>query len=137
MRILYLEAKMFKIAKCILNACFKNPWVLEVMSMLVDINEKIILWLWSPESSFFISEQLFLRTPFFPEHVHWVLTRIAWTLIRGRYFRQILMGHEMFLKIFDGPQNLFLCASFLIFSVNSLKFWVKHAQTSHQGDLKN
>ena len=28
--ILYLEAKMFKIEKCILNyACFKHPWVLQ------------------------------------------------------------------------------------------------------------
>ena len=42
--ILYLEAKMFKIEKCILSyACFKNLWVLEVTSMLVDNNEKIVL----------------------------------------------------------------------------------------------
>ena len=25
-----------------------------------------------------------------------------------RYFRHILMGHEMFFKIFDGPLNIFL-----------------------------
>ena len=57
---------MFKIEKCILNyACFKHPWVLEVMSMSVDINEKIVLWLWSPGIFFFNSEQLYLRTPFF------------------------------------------------------------------------
>ena len=35
-------------------------------------------------------------------------------LCRGiKYFRHILMGHEIFLKIFDGPQNNLLC-SFLI-----------------------
>ena len=57
---------MFKIEKCILTyACFKHPWVLEVMSMSVNINEKIVLWLWSSGTFFFISEQLFSRTPFF------------------------------------------------------------------------
>ena len=30
-------------------------------------------------------------------------------------FRQILMDHEIFLKFFDGPQNIFLCASFFFF----------------------
>ena len=40
---------MLKIEKCIINyACFKHPWVLEVMFMSVDINEKIVLRLWSP-----------------------------------------------------------------------------------------
>ena len=35
-------------------------------------------------------------------------------LCRGiKYFSHILMGHEIFLKIFDGPQNNLLC-SFLI-----------------------
>ena len=40
---------------------------------------------------------------------------------RGRsalkYFRHILMGHEISLKYFDGRQKNFLCASFLIFPV--------------------
>ena len=27
-----------------------------------------------------------------------------------KYFRQILMGHEIFFKIFHGPQNIFLCS---------------------------
>ena len=30
-------------------------------------------------------------------------------------FRQILVGHEIFLKIFDGPQKILLCPSFLFF----------------------
>ena len=25
-----------------------------------------------------------------------------------KYFRHILMGHEIFFKVFDGPQNVFL-----------------------------
>ena len=31
-----------------------------------------------------------------------------------KYFRHILMGHETFFKIFDGPQNIFLCSIFII-----------------------
>ena len=31
-----------------------------------------------------------------------------------KYFRHILMGHEIFVKIFDGPQNIFLCSIFVI-----------------------
>ena len=34
-----------------------------------------------------------------------------------KYFRHILMGHEISLKNFDGRQKNFLCASFLIFPV--------------------
>ena len=29
-------------------------------------------------------------------------------------FRHILIGHEIFFKIFDGPQNIFLCSIFVI-----------------------
>ena len=29
-------------------------------------------------------------------------------------FKHILMGHEMVLKIFDGPQNIFLCSPLVI-----------------------
>ena len=29
-------------------------------------------------------------------------------------FRRILMGHEIFFKIFDGPQNVFLCSIFVV-----------------------
>ena len=32
-----------------------------------------------------------------------------------KYFRHKLMGQEILLKIFDGPQKVFLCCSFLIF----------------------
>ena len=31
-----------------------------------------------------------------------------------KYFRHILIGHEIFFKIFDGPQNIFLCSIFVI-----------------------
>ena len=30
-----------------------------------------------------------------------------------KYFRHILMGHEIYFKIFDGPQNIFLCSIFV------------------------
>ena len=29
-------------------------------------------------------------------------------------FKHILMGHEIFLKIFDGAQNIFLCSPLVI-----------------------
>ena len=40
-----------------------------------------------------------------------------------KYFRHILMGHEIFLKIFDGPQNIFLWSILIIlfFKLNRLK----------------
>ena len=38
-----------------------------------------------------------------------------------KYFRHILMGDEIFLKIFDGPQKAFSCFLFLIFLVASFK----------------
>ena len=31
-----------------------------------------------------------------------------------KYFRHILMGDEIFFKIFDGPQNIFLRSIFVI-----------------------
>ena len=31
-----------------------------------------------------------------------------------KYFRHILMCHETFFKIFDGPQDIFLCSIFVI-----------------------
>ena len=41
-----------------------------------------------------------------------------------KYFRHILIGHEIFIKIFDGPQNIFLCSVFkiLFFEFQSLSF---------------
>ena len=30
------------------------------------------------------------------------------------YFRHLLMGHEIFFKIFDGLQNIYICSIFLI-----------------------
>ena len=62
----YLKAKMFKIEKCISNyVCFKHSWVLEVMSLSVDINEKIVLWPWSPGSFFYFRAANFKNTFFF------------------------------------------------------------------------
>ena len=31
-----------------------------------------------------------------------------------KYFRHILMDHEIFFKIFDGPQNIFFSSIFVI-----------------------
>ena len=31
-----------------------------------------------------------------------------------KYSRHILTGHEILLKSFDGPQNIFLCSNFVI-----------------------
>ena len=31
-----------------------------------------------------------------------------------KYFRHILMGHEIFSKNLDGPQNIVLCSIFII-----------------------
>ena len=51
--------------------------------------------------------------------VHWVCRRGGgglWDFVGAmKYFRHILMGHEIFFKIFDGPQNIFLCSIFIIF----------------------
>ena len=40
-----------------------------------------------------------------------------------KYFRHILMSHEIFFKIFDGPRNIFLCSIFIIlfFKLKELK----------------
>ena len=40
-----------------------------------------------------------------------------------KYFRHILMGHEIFFKIFDVPQNIFLRSIFkiLLFKLKGMK----------------
>ena len=40
-----------------------------------------------------------------------------------KYFRHILIGHEVFFKIFDGPRNI-SCSIFIIlfFKVKGLKY---------------
>ena len=44
------------------------------------------------------------------------------------------MGHEIFFKIFNGPQNVFLCSTFIIsFCVKGVG--AQNIQTSHKGDL--
>ena len=40
------------------------------------------------------------------------------------YLRNILMGHKIFFKFFDGPRNIFLCSIFIILFFK-LK-WLKH-----------
>ena len=66
MSILYLEAKISKMENCILNCTFiKHLWVLEVMSMLVDVSKKIVLWLWSPGSFFYFRAAIFKSNFFF------------------------------------------------------------------------
>ena len=35
-----------------------------------------------------------------------------------KYFRHKMMGHEIFFKIFDGPQSIFLCSIFVILFFN-------------------
>ena len=49
----------------------------------------------------------------------------GWRVFVGvmRYFRQILMGHEIFFKIFNGKQNISLCSIFVIlfFKVRGLE----------------
>ena len=57
-----------------------------------------------------------------------------------KYFRHTLMGHEIFLKSLDGPQNTFLCF-FLVLTFIKLisKFkwvWAENAQTGYQQDLR-
>ena len=96
---------MFKIEKCILNyACFKHPWLVEVMSMLVDINEKIVLSLWSPGRCFLNFRAAIFKNTFFPEHLQWVLSRIAWTLITAEKF------NNLFITKMLTPQNcVYVC----------------------------
>ena len=41
-----------------------------------------------------------------------------------KYFRHLLMGHEIFFEIFDGPRSIFLCSIFimLFFKLKALKY---------------
>ena len=97
---------MFKTEKRLLNyACFKHPWVLEVMSMSVEINEKMFCD-YGYLAVFLISQQLFLRTPFFPEHFQWVLPRIAWTLITAEKFNNSFIRKNRQLSFLYGPESL-------------------------------
>ena len=61
----------------------------------------------------------------------------AWRVFVGimKYFRQILMGNEIFFKVFDGPQNIFLCSIFVILFFK-LRGWSTNIQTSHKGYLR-
>ena len=53
-----------------------------------------------------------------------------------KYFRHILMRHEIFFKIFDGPQDIFLCSIFAISFFKLREVGAQSVQTSHQGDLR-
>ena len=50
------------------------------------------------------------------------------------------MDYEIFLKIFDGPQNIFLCSILILtFSKFMRKFkwvWAENVQTGHQESLR-
>ena len=48
----------------------------------------------------------------------------------------MLMGHEIFFNIFDGPQNIFLCSIFVILCFKLKGLEQKNIQTGHQGDLR-
>ena len=45
------------------------------------------------------------------------------------------MGHEIFIKIFDGPRNIFLCSP-LVTLIFKLRESAQTPQTGYQGDLK-
>ena len=57
-----------------------------------------------------------------------------------KYFRHILMGHEIFLKILDGPQNIFWCSfQILTFCKFIWKFkwvWAENVRTGHREKLR-
>ena len=52
--------------------------------------------------------------------ISWTIMWVRWRGIRGvmqgswNKFWDILMGREIFFKIFEVPQNIFLCTPFLI-----------------------
>ena len=52
---------------------------------------------------FFISWQLYLTTHFFPEHLPWVLPRIAWTLINAENFNNFFIGKMSTLQNVSPP----------------------------------
>ena len=54
-----------------------------------------------------------------------------------KLFRHILIGHEIFFKIFNGPQNIFLWSIFVILFFQVKGVAAQNIQTSHQGDLRN
>ena len=51
-----------------------------------------------------------------------------------KYFRHILMGHEILFIIFDGPQNIFL--RFVVIILFKLRSWRTKCPTNHQADLR-
>ena len=50
-------------------------------------------------------------------------------------FKHILMSHEIFLKIFDGTQNIFLCSPLEILIFKLRESENKNIRTRYQGDL--
>ena len=53
-----------------------------------------------------------------------------------KYFRHILMGHEVFFKIFDGRQKSFLMSYFGNFIFLVKGHVTQNIKTSYQGDLR-
>ena len=52
-----------------------------------------------------------------------------------KYFRHILMGHEISFKIFDGLQNVFLCSIFVILFFKLRGVETQNIQTDRQDML--
>ena len=48
-----------------------------------------------------------------------------------KYFRPILMGHEVFFKIFDKPQDIFLCSISVSLFFKLRKAGAQNIYTSH------
>ena len=63
-----------------------------------------------------------------------------WRVFAGavKYFRHVLKSNEIFLKIFNGPQDIFLFSfivlifSSFIWKVNMV--WAQNIETDHQGE---
>ena len=53
-----------------------------------------------------------------------------------KHFRHKLISRKIFFKIFDGPQNIFLCSIFVILFFEVKGIGTQNVQTSHQGDLR-
>ena len=59
-----------------------------------------------------------------------------------KYFRHVLMGHEIYFKVFDGPRNIFSCSIFVIlfFKLRGLKHQLSKLaikEIQKRGDMLN
>ena len=53
-----------------------------------------------------------------------------------KYFRDNLMGYKTFLKIFDMPQNIFLCSLLILIFLIIPFVWAQNVHSDHQGNLR-